>query len=218
MIEEAFGVVGTDAFAAFVSDAAHLWGSARIRRLALTDLSDGFAGLVVFDASALSRDSNAWQAVELALRRSRGSAILVGPASASESFEAARIGFSAYVEMRTELHAAIVRAVACSPTCRLERAAADVVAEVGLIEAQRLVRFRMLREALRRVEGNRHAAARLLRIDRRYVNKMIEEEPCVDPRQQKSALDSGVFERGKAVTADTPAPACAAATRTRSTG
>jgi DNA-binding NtrC family response regulator len=46
---------------------------------------------------------------------------------------------------------------------------------VGVKEAQRLLRIEMFREALKRVDGNRHAAARLLRVDRRYVLKMLKE-------------------------------------------
>jgi DNA-binding NtrC family response regulator len=38
---------------------------------------------------------------------------------------------------------------------------------VGVKEAQKALRIEMFREALRRVNGNRHAAARLLQVDRR---------------------------------------------------
>lgn len=49
------------------------------------------------------------------------------------------------------------------------------VGRLGIKEAQKLVRAAMFREALRRESGNRHATARMLRIDRRYVLKMLKE-------------------------------------------
>lgn len=47
------------------------------------------------------------------------------------------------------------------------------VGRLGLKEAQKMLRAEMFKEALRRVGGNRHAAARLLGIDRRYILKML---------------------------------------------
>ncbi|HEX3853711.1 MAG TPA: hypothetical protein VHW01_22255 [Polyangiaceae bacterium] len=46
---------------------------------------------------------------------------------------------------------------------------------MGVKEAQKALRIEMFREALRRVDGNRHAAARLLQVNRRYVLKMLKE-------------------------------------------
>jgi len=46
---------------------------------------------------------------------------------------------------------------------------------VGVKEAQKALRIEMFREALKRVNGNRHAAARLLQVNRRYVLKMLKE-------------------------------------------
>lgn len=48
---------------------------------------------------------------------------------------------------------------------------------VGVKEAQRTVRTEMFREALRKTGGNRHAAARVLGVDRRYVVRMLSENP-----------------------------------------
>ena len=46
---------------------------------------------------------------------------------------------------------------------------------MGVKEAQKALRIEMFREALKRVDGNRHAAARLLQVNRRYVLKMLKE-------------------------------------------
>jgi CheY-like chemotaxis protein len=51
-----------------------------------------------------------------------------------------------------------------------------MVGRVGLQDAQRSLRTTMLREALRRTGSSRRAAAQLLGIDRRCVQRMISEE------------------------------------------
>ena len=51
-------------------------------------------------------------------------------------------------------------------------AARRSVGSVNVVDAQRLVRCAMFAAALERTSGNRHAAARLLGVDRRYVTKM----------------------------------------------
>jgi DNA-binding response OmpR family regulator len=61
-------------------------------------------------------------------------------------------------------------------------AARQMVGSLGLTDAQRLVRRAMAKEALTRFDGNRHAVARTLQVDRRYVLKLIEEDPEIDPR------------------------------------
>jgi DNA-binding response OmpR family regulator len=63
-------------------------------------------------------------------------------------------------------------------------AARQMVGSLGLTDAQRLVRRAMAKEALTRFDGNRHAVARTLQVDRRYVLKLklIEEHPEIDPR------------------------------------
>jgi DNA-binding response OmpR family regulator len=65
---------------------------------------------------------------------------------------------------------------------RLLAAARQMVGSLGLTDAQRLVRRAMAKEALTRFDGNRHAVARTLQVDRRYVLKLIEEHPEIDPR------------------------------------
>lgn len=57
----------------------------------------------------------------------------------------------------------------------LLRAARDNIGRRGVKEAQKAVRVEMFREAFRREKGNRHAVARVLRVDRRYVLKMLKE-------------------------------------------
>lgn len=54
----------------------------------------------------------------------------------------------------------------------LARLARARVGSVGAKEAQAIVRRSMFQEALDRCEGNRHAAARMLRVDRRVVQIM----------------------------------------------
>jgi DNA-binding response OmpR family regulator len=61
-------------------------------------------------------------------------------------------------------------------------AARQMVGSLGLTDAQRLVRRAMAKEALTRFDGNRHAVARTLQVDRRYILKLIEEDPEIDPR------------------------------------
>ena len=57
----------------------------------------------------------------------------------------------------------------------LLRAARENIGRRGVKEAQKAVRVEMFREAFRREKGNRHAVARLLGVDRRYVLKMLKE-------------------------------------------
>jgi DNA-binding NtrC family response regulator len=57
----------------------------------------------------------------------------------------------------------------------LVAAARRAVGTIGLVEAQRLVRRAMFAEALERASGNRHAVARLLDVDRRYVTRMVKD-------------------------------------------
>ena len=61
------------------------------------------------------------------------------------------------------------------PVQTIAAVARTILGRVGVKEAQKAVRVEMFREALRLVGGNRHAAARLLRVDRRYVLKMLKE-------------------------------------------
>jgi DNA-binding response OmpR family regulator len=77
----------------------------------------------------------------------------------------------------------------------LRVAARRIVGSLGLTEAQRLVRKTMAKEALTRFDGNRHAVARTLQVDRRYVLKLIEEHPEIDPRSASRHAEFSGSER-----------------------
>jgi DNA-binding NtrC family response regulator len=64
-------------------------------------------------------------------------------------------------------------------------AARGSVGRLGVKEAQKALRAEMFREALRQAKGNRHAAARVLRCDRRYVLKMLQEDPELEASPQR---------------------------------
>jgi hypothetical protein len=49
------------------------------------------------------------------------------------------------------------------------------IGKLGVKEAQKMLRVAMFREVLCQQSGNRHATARVLRVDRRYVLKMVKE-------------------------------------------
>lgn len=61
----------------------------------------------------------------------------------------------------------------------IARAAHLSIGRLGVKQAQVALRIEMFREALRRSNGNRQAAARLLGVDRRYVLKMLKEHPGI---------------------------------------
>lgn len=56
-----------------------------------------------------------------------------------------------------------------------ERFAKEVVGRIGLKQAQSMLRIAMHGEALRRCDGSRRAAARVLAVDRRYVQRLAKE-------------------------------------------
>jgi len=56
-----------------------------------------------------------------------------------------------------------------------ERFAREVVGRIGLKQAQAMLRIAMHGEALRQCEGSRRAAARVLAVDRRYVQRLAKE-------------------------------------------
>jgi DNA-binding NtrC family response regulator len=99
-----------------------------------------------------------------------------GQASRTEVFELMCWGVSGYLEkpftpaQLEECLAASAEAV--GPLARVARAH---VGRFGAREAQQMVKLTMFHEALERTRGNRHAAARLLRVDRRIVQLMAPE-------------------------------------------
>lgn len=99
-----------------------------------------------------------------------------GQASRTEVFELMCWGVSAYLEKPftpDQLAQCLSSAVeAAGPLTRVARAH---VGRFGAREAQQMVKLTMFHEALERTRGNRHAAARLLRVDRRIVQLMAPE-------------------------------------------
>jgi hypothetical protein len=58
----------------------------------------------------------------------------------------------------------------------MRRISAWLVGRLGLKEAQRALRASMNRAALQRCSGSRRAAAVMLGVDRRYIQKLCSEE------------------------------------------
>ena len=104
---------------------------------------------------------------------------LLGPACPRTLFGLSRTrAIDAYVHDPFDIHQLRSQCeVLIQSPCSTDvgEAAKAIVGIQGVKEVQRLVRRVMFREALRMTNGNRHAAARLLRVDRRYVLKMIAE-------------------------------------------
>jgi DNA-binding NtrC family response regulator len=117
--------------------------------------------------------------VERALRRANPTALLVavGPSvPGSAAFRMAAVGVAAFLDMPVdeERVSACLRSLA-EPSDLLIRAARVEVGARGLKQAQRVVRLSMCQEALDRAGGSRRAAARLLGVDRRAVQKIAVE-------------------------------------------
>ncbi len=99
-----------------------------------------------------------------------------GRAARAEVFDLMCWGVSGYLEKPfnlEDLRACLTQAArAATPLARVARAQ---VGRFGAREAQQVVKLTMFQEALDRTRGNRHAAARLLRVDRRIVQLMASE-------------------------------------------
>lgn len=121
-----------------------------------------------------------WRSLEDLLQRPSQSALVVfGQPNRTEVFRLARVGVDSYFESLAEAQAAMSDPVRRSSIEALMWAARRNVGELGLKETLRAIRANMFREALRLTGGNRHAAARLLRVDRRYVLKMLKDVPLL---------------------------------------
>ncbi|HVW23984.1 MAG TPA: hypothetical protein VHC69_01360 [Polyangiaceae bacterium] len=109
-------------------------------------------------------------------QRRRPTLVLVGAPTRTDLFELARAGVEHYAEFFTAdtFRNAKARARA-SAEWQLRHAARANLGRLGVKTAQRLVRTEMFREALLAENGNRHAVARVLQVDRRYVLKMAKE-------------------------------------------
>jgi DNA-binding NtrC family response regulator len=105
-----------------------------------------------------------------------------GEASPEESFRLAQAGVRAYLSKPLgvdDLTAKVEEAIRAAPD--LQAIAVAAVGHLPLRGAQDEVRRNMVDQALARVEGNRSAAARLLRVSRQAVQQMVherEEPPC----------------------------------------
>jgi ActR/RegA family two-component response regulator len=103
--------------------------------------------------------------------------ILVGGAlSPDDAFAYGQLGIDAWLPNPGDASAVLARlqAVLHGPSA-LDRMAAAHLGRYGLKDAQHVVRRSMIAEALGRTKGNRHAAARLLRVDRRAVQLALKE-------------------------------------------
>lgn len=100
--------------------------------------------------------------------------VVSGAAGASAAFEMALLGARAYVDKPispAKLRNAIDELA--QPAKMVELVARHAVGEVSVHEMQERVRETMLAEALGRAQGNRRAAARLLRVSRQLIQHML---------------------------------------------
>jgi ActR/RegA family two-component response regulator len=123
--------------------------------------------------------------VERALRRANPNARLVaiGPSvPGSAAFRLASIGVTAFLDLPIDEERVerCLRALVAPPDLLIHAARMEVGAR-DLKQAQRAVRLSMCDEALVRTAGSRRAAARLLGVDRRAVQKIAEELPAPHP-------------------------------------
>jgi len=110
--------------------------------------------------------------VACALDRPPKMIAISGQASRAEVFELMCWGVSGYLEKPFTPEDLRQCLDSAEPLARVARAH---VGRLGAREAQQTVKRTMFQEALTRTRGNRHAAARLLRVDRRIVQLMASE-------------------------------------------
>lgn len=109
-------------------------------------------------------------------RKPRPALILVGVPTRSDVFDLSRAGLEGYAEIFAPDTFRNATALARFATEQKLRSAARAnLGHMGVKAAQRLVRIEMFHHALAMENGNRHAAARVLQVDRRYVLKMARE-------------------------------------------
>jgi DNA-binding NtrC family response regulator len=156
-------------------------------------LARGSVDAILFD---LTLERVEKMRVERALRRANPTALLVAVGASlpgSAAFRLAAAGVTAFLDLPLdeEQVAKCLRSLA-QPADLLIHAAKEEVGLRDLKQAQRVVRLSMCQEALARAGGSRRAAARLLGVDRRAVQKIAVELARVAPPA--------------AVTAKAPAP------------
>ena len=102
--------------------------------------------------------------------------IIVGSPDRRDLFKLAKAGIDEYFEgFGAEAFYRAVASPSGAAEALLRQAARTNLGRLGVKEAQKIVRVEMFREALLSEKGNRHAAARVLKVDRRYVSKMANE-------------------------------------------
>jgi len=101
--------------------------------------------------------------------------VFAGPLNSRGAFALAAAGVDAYFESIDTFGVADFDVLPKRGEEILLEVSRRIVGRVGVKEAQRALRVGMFREALQLESGNRHAAARLLGVDRRYVLKMLKE-------------------------------------------
>jgi hypothetical protein len=111
---------------------------------------------------------------------SRPTVAVFGPTTARDVFRLGTTGVDHYFESLVVADLAGLGNRGRSSEALLRAAARRSVGELGVKEAQRLVRSEMFRTALVRTNGNRHATARALGVERSYVRKMLSEQPDLD--------------------------------------
>lgn len=117
----------------------------------------------------------------------RPTVAVFGPTAARDVFRFAAAGVDHYFESLVVAELMELGTGRRSSEALLRAAARRSVGDVGVKEAQRLVRSEMFRTALDRTNGNRHATARALGVDRSYVRKMLSEQPELDRAGPTSA-------------------------------
>jgi DNA-binding NtrC family response regulator len=139
-------------------------------------LARGDVQVILFD---LTLDRVEKMRIERALRRANPAALLVAIGASlpgSAAFRLAAAGVTAFLDLPIdeEQVANCLRSLA-QPADLLIHAAKVEVGLRDLKQAQRVVRLSMCQEALTRANGSRRAAARLLGVDRRAVQKIAVE-------------------------------------------
>ena len=154
-------------------------------------LARGNVQAILFD---LTMDRVEKMRIERALRRANPAALLVAIGASlpgSAAFRLAAAGVTAFLDLPIDAEQVsnCLRSLA-QPADLLIHAARVEVGQRDLKQAQRVVRLSMCQEALNRANGSRRAAARLLGVDRRAVQKIAVELARVAPPAAAAAASS----------------------------
>lgn len=118
--------------------------------------------------------------------------LVAGEISADDAFAYGQLGIDAWLPNPSDASAVLARLQAAlhGPSA-LDRMAAAHLGRYGLKDAQHVVRRSMIAEALGRTNGNRHAAARLLRVDRRAVQLALKELEDIESSAPAASYRAG---------------------------